>query len=109
MKQITNQIFTGLIAIASLISVAFLWKQNFILLITLMFLATLMLLMNKSKQELKTFIFCSFFGAIAEAFAIMFGAWNYGNPDIIGVPIWLIILWGIASIFIVRVYLFFKN
>jgi len=109
MKQITNQILTGLIAIASLVSVAFLWKQNIILLIVLLLLATLMLVMNKSKKEIKTFIFCAFFGAIAEAFAIIFGAWTYGNPNIIGVPIWLFVLWGIASIFMVRVYLFFKN
>jgi uncharacterized membrane protein YoaT (DUF817 family) len=109
MKQITNQILTGLIAIVSLVSVAFLWKQNLILSLVLIFLATLMLVMNKSKKEIKTFIFCAFFGAIAEAFAIIFGAWTYGNPNIIGIPIWLFILWGIASIFIVRVYLFFKN
>jgi len=109
MKRITNQIFTGIVAIASLVSVALLWKQNFILLIVLTILAALMLLMNKSKKEFKTFIFCAFFGAIAEAFAIIFGAWTYGNPNIIGIPIWLVILWGIASIFIVRVYLFFKN
>jgi len=109
MKKIINQIFTGLIAIASFLSVAFLWKQNFILLIVLVLLATIMLLMNKSKQELKTFIFCAFFGAIAEGFAISSGAWTYGNPNIQNIPIWLIILWGIASIFMVRVYLFFKN
>ena len=109
MKKKVNQIFTGLIAISSLVSVALLWEYNFILTIVLIILATLMLLMNKSKQEIKTFVFCAFFGAMAEAFAIIFGAWTYGNPNFIGIPIWLIVLWGIASIFMVRVYLFFKN
>ena len=109
MNKKINQIFTNLIAIASLLSVALLWKHSFILTIVLVTLATLMLLMNKSKQELKIFIFSALFGIFAEAFAISFGAWTYGNPDIIGIPIWLTILWGIASIFIVRFYLFFKN
>ncbi len=109
MDQRINQIFTGLIAISSLISVALLWKYNFILTIALIILAILMLLMNKSKQEIKTFIFCAFFGAMAEAFAITFGTWTYGNTSFIGIPIWLIVLWGIASVFMVRVYLFFKN
>jgi uncharacterized membrane protein YoaT (DUF817 family) len=109
MNERTNQIFTVLIASASLVSVAFLWKYNLILTVVLVILATFMLLMNNSKQELKTFVFCAFFGAMAEAFAIIFGAWTYGNPNLIGVPIWLILLWGIASIFMVRVYLFFKN
>jgi uncharacterized membrane protein YoaT (DUF817 family) len=109
MNKKINQIFTGLIAITSLISVALLWRYNTLLTITLIILAATMLLMNRSKQELKTFIFCAFFGAIAEVFAIIFGAWTYGNPSFISIPIWLTILWGIASIFVVRVYLFFKN
>lgn len=66
-----------------------------------------MLLMNRSKKEFKTFIFCAFSGAIAEILAIIFGAWTYGNPNIVGIPIWLAVLRGITSIFIIRVYLFF--
>lgn len=109
MNKTINKILTGLIAMSSLLSVAFLWKDNLILTIVLIVLAILMLLMNRSKQELKTFIFCAFFGAMAEAFAIIFGTWTYGNPSLIGIPIWLIVLWGIASIFMVRIYLFFKD
>ena len=101
--------FTGFIALASLLSVAFLWKQNLLLFIILTILAILLLFINKSKQEIKTFLFCAFFGALTEAFAIMFGAWAYGNPNIIGIPMWLFVLWGIASVFIVRVYLSFKE
>jgi uncharacterized membrane protein YoaT (DUF817 family) len=109
MNRIISQIFTGLIAIISLVSVALFWKYNLMLTIILIVLAMLMLLINKSKQEIKTFIFCAFFGTIAESFAIIFGAWNYGNPNLVNIPIWLIVLWGIASVFIIRVYLFFKN
>lgn len=98
-----------MIAIASLLCVALLWNHNLILFIALMILAAVMLLMNKSKQELKTFIFCAFFGAIAESIAIFSGAWSYSNPNLFDIPLWLIILWGIASIFIVRVYLFFTD
>ncbi len=104
-----HQFLTGLIAVASLTSVALLWKYNLILVITLIVLATLMLLMNKSKQELLTFIFCAFFGAIAEIFAVIFGAWEYTNPNLFNIPIWLIVLWGIASVFMVRVYNGFKK
>ncbi|MBU0897511.1 hypothetical protein KJ806_00065, partial [Patescibacteria group bacterium] len=62
MNRRINQIFTGLIAISTLVSVALLWKFNFILTVVLVVLAILMLLMNKSKQEIKTFIICAFFG-----------------------------------------------
>ncbi len=72
-------------------------------------LAVLLLFVNRAKRELKIFLFCGFSGALAEAFAVFFGPWSYANPDFIGVPFWLFILWGIASVFIVRVYLFFKD
>ncbi len=100
---------TGLIAILSLISVALLWKYNLILTIVLIVFAVPMLWVNKSKREIKTFLLCAVLGAIAEAFAIIFGAWTYGNPSFIGIPVWLIVLWGIASIFVVRVYTMFQD
>ena len=109
MKKRTNNILTLLIAIASLVSVALLWKHNWILFLILVVLAAFMLLMNKSKQEIKTFIFCGFFGAIAENMSIILGGWSYGNPNLHNIPIWLIVLWGIASIFMVRAYSFFKK
>lgn len=109
MNKKINNILTGLIAISSLISVALLWKYNFLLTAILIILAILMLLMNKSKQEIKTFVFCGVFGAMAETFTIIFGAWTYGNPNFIGIPVWLIILWGIAAVFTNRVSLFFEN
>ncbi len=108
MKQV-SLLLTVLIAIFSILSIVFLWKQNLLLLTVLIFSAVLMLLIKKSKAELKTFIFCGVSGAIAESVAIRFGAWTYHNPDVIGIPIWLPVLWGIASVFIVRIYMFFRD
>jgi len=102
-------ISTILIAIASLLSVLFFWTNNFVLFVLLFFLSVIMLVIGKSKVELKTFIFCSFSGALAESLAVFFGSWTYKNPGILNVPLWLFILWGIASIFMVRVFLFFKR
>ena len=87
MNKKRNAILTSLIAITTLLSVAFLWKHTLILVITLTSLAILMLLMKKSNQKLKTFIFCVFAGAIAESFAITFGAWTYENSNILNIPI----------------------
>ncbi len=108
MNRITKKILNGFIPIASLASVAFLWRNNLALTVVLIVLAILMLWMNKSTREIKTFVFCAIFGTISESFAIYFGAWNYANPDFLDIPFWLFILWGIASVFMVRVYLFFK-
>lgn len=109
MNKKANNLFTGLIAILSLVSVALLWKKNFILTIVLIILAIFMLLMNKSKREIIVFVFFGFLGAGIEVSEIAFGVWRYNNPSFIGIPIWLIVLWGIASIFIIRVYSSFNN
>lgn len=109
MEKIKNLILTITVSVLTLLSVALLWEYNFLLTLVLIILAILMLLITKSKKEIKIFLFCGFAGAFAEIFAIYFGAWSYANPVFLGIPIWLIILWGIASIFTNRVALFFKD
>lgn len=110
MKKRSELILTWMVGAASLISVALLWRHNLILLLTLLFLAALMLLIKRSKRELKTFIFCGFLGGAAEVLAIFFGTWTYANPNLFNIiPAWLFILWGIASIFVIRIFLSFKK
>ncbi len=109
MTKQKNKILTSLIALMSLLSVALLWRENFVLTLVLILLGTFMLLMNKSVRELKTFIFCGIMGAMAESFGIFSGVWVYSNPNLLNFPVWLIFLWGIASVFMVRIYFFFKD
>jgi len=35
--------------------------------------------------------------------AVKTGAWQYSNPSLLGIPVWLPLLWGIAVVFINRV------
>ncbi len=109
MRRIVNYIITGVIAVLSLLSVALLWKDDLLLTTTLLVLAAFLLLTNKSKEEIKIFIFCAFFGTLSEVIVVHLGAWTYGKPNILGIPFWLMVAWGIASVFIVRVYLLFKT
>jgi hypothetical protein len=37
-------------------------------------------------------------GAFAEIIAVKGNAWQYGNEQLLGVPIWLPVLWGIAGV-----------
>ena len=46
----------------------------------------------------------AFFGSASEALAIFFGVWNYARADYFGIPAWLPFLWGLAGVFVVRVY-----
>lgn len=111
MKEKSYQYSTVWIAIGSLFSVIILWKYTIILFVVLLIFALLLLMMKKSQYELKTFLFCWFFGAICEGIVIYFSnAWQYSQPDILGILPWrLILLWGIAGVFMGRVYTFLKE
>lgn len=106
MSKNHNFIVTSILAVVSLLMVAFIWENNLILFVALFISALLMLLIERSKQEVKVFIYCSVLGAISECIAVMFGAWTYENPNLFNIPIWLPLLWGIASTYIIRVYKF---
>ena len=42
-------------------------------------------------------------GPVAEIISIYFGAWAYTNPTILGIPIWLPLAWGLATMLIKRI------
>lgn len=104
MSEKNNYTFANILAAISLMSVALLWRQNIILFAALLVVAALLFLVERSNSEVKTFLFCAICGMAAEYIAISFGAWNYQNPNFFNIPIWLPLLWGIASVFIIRVY-----
>jgi len=95
-------------AIIVLVTVLF-FRQNWLLFFILIPLAYLMLNIKPDKREFKFFLFCGFFGSLAEMISIYIGVWEYSNPNFINIPVWLFILWGIASIYILRMGDFFKS
>lgn len=96
-------------AFASLITVSLLWKNNLLCFLVLTTIAVLMILIEKSKVEIIVFLLNGLAGAIAEITAVYFGVWSYSNPAIGGIPYWLPIIWGIATIHIIRAYKFFSK
>ena len=88
------------LALTSLVATAFLYSQPSLLFIVLLALGMIHLWAYWSPGHLKLYIFSFFLGALAEAFAIYFGAWTYPFPDIIGVPFWLAPLWGLAGTYL---------
>jgi uncharacterized membrane protein YoaT (DUF817 family) len=100
--SLRGAVLTAILAVTSLLSVSYLWKNEGILTFVLVAIAFAMLSIAKSKNEIILFVFCSFAGALAESYAILFGVWSYSAPTFIGIPIWLPLLWGIAAVFIKR-------
>jgi hypothetical protein len=100
-----KSIYNIILAITSLLLVAFLWRMPIILTSILLVLSFLMILLTPQKETIYLYIIAGLCGALAEAFAVWFGAWDYTNPNIIGIPYWLPVLWGIAALFVRNIYL----
>jgi len=87
-----KNLITPLLSISSLLLVCLFWENNLLLFILLLLVGILMLSINRSKTKLIIFLFCGFYGTIAEAFAIYCGAWQYSNDSFLNVPLWLPVL-----------------
>jgi len=100
--MIKKYISINLLSIITLISVILFWKKSILLTAILLIIGFLMLYILKSKKKIIVFIFCSFAGALTEIIAIYSGAWIYSNSNFLGIPFWLIPLWGIAALFMIN-------
>lgn len=96
-------LYSVILALLSLFSVTLFWKTPFTLTMVMIALSAAMLLIWRSKEDLYLFIIVGISGALAESFAIAFGAWSYGFSDLNYIPTWLPFLWGIVGIFIKRI------
>jgi len=106
MEKITPlHVYRVILFTSSIFIVGFFWRMP-----TLVFLILSILLIELNRtlnwRYLKTSLICTFFGPIAEAIAIAFKAWTYNDHQIIGVPIWLAPLWGVACLFFIATALF---
>lgn len=79
------------------IAVVTAWWNYTILVTIILLLFSIVLLWLDSFRFTKSFIIAGLLGAIAEAIAITSNPWEYSSPHLFGVPVWLPVLWGIAS------------
>lgn len=94
-------LYTLGLGVLALFLVSHFYEQPLLLTFLLVFISAGILFIRKSKEELILFISVGVSGAIAESFAIFFGAWNYTGNDWL-IPLWLPLLWGIAGVYIKR-------
>lgn len=55
------------------------------------------------KHDLYFLVAGAVIGPVGEIVCIHFGAWNYANPDFLGIPMWLPLTWGLFTMLIKRV------
>lgn len=87
-----------IIASLSILTVYVFWPQP---IVAGAILGLLALIKHKTfplQHEFKLFLFSGVLGALGEKVAIAGGAWQYPNPQLFGIPIYLPFLWGLTGI-----------
>lgn len=95
-----NLIFNGLLAILTLIAVSYFYR-NIILTTALVGIIGIVGLARwKSKTTLILFVLGGILGTVSEMICVLAGAWSYSINNLLGVPLWLFLVWGNASAFL---------
>jgi len=90
-------------ALLSLAAVVFLHPNNFAIGASLSFIVLYLGYLEGSYRELMfSIILGGILPTFGEMLAVHKGVWNYSNPNILGVPLWLPLAWGLASFSINR-------
>jgi hypothetical protein len=81
---------------------SFLYKDNTLTFILLALGACAALMFWRDKDSVVLVVTGGAIGAIAEAVCVHLGVWSYSNPSFLGIPTWLILVWGVAALIIVH-------
>jgi hypothetical protein len=108
-KSIDKQYFFLLIIYCLLIFIpSLLFRYNTIVFILLLCINISLLYKINSEKVFFGIIF-GLLGPIMEIICIHMGIWKYANPDFLGIPFWLILLYSGFAIFIKRLTKKFRN
>lgn len=93
-------------ALAGIIAVNLFWKQTFFLIGVLIVLAISKQKIVPIKRAFVWFIIVGLLGPASESIAILFGGspWAYAAPSLLGVPLWLFPLYGLAGGVVTTLY-----
>jgi len=94
-----------ILALLTLFSVSFFWKNPLSLTLILVAISIIMLLIWRDKEDIYLYFIVFLSGGISEAIIIAFGGWAYAFPSSLGIPLWLPFLWGISGVFIKKISL----
>jgi hypothetical protein len=109
MKKVTKRlIFDSILLILSTFIITFLWEKT-ILTAILLFIVSICILIKTGKSNMIFFVIIGIAATLIESLSIMTGAWIYSTQNIIGMPFWILLYWGIGGIAIKDLYLFYRE
>lgn len=91
--------------ILSILSLILLWKQATILSILYIIYAYTKHRLCPIKKELLWFVFVCLGGAIVEIMLVNIShAWSYSNSQLLGIPLYMPLFWGVVGTTIIVIY-----
>ena len=96
-------IFEIIIFFVVIFTISLLWRYNTILFIALIIECIIIVKLWHQKYDIVYFIVGAILGPLGEIVCIYYGTWIYINPNFLGIPVWLPLVWGIASIILMRI------
>ena len=99
-KDILIGIFIFLLDIALLY---YLWKNNAFLTLSFLIISAVVLIFWTNKEQKFLYIAGFILGPVYDITLVPTGIWNYGNPTMFGVPLWLPPAYGASIVAIVKI------
>lgn len=91
---------TAAFFLSTLSAIYFLWDHEMML--TAVALVIGVTKLRIERDGLALYVTMAILGPVAEVVVVHAGAWEYGSPNLAGIPMWLPFLWGSASLSIRR-------
>lgn len=102
-------VLNALLALATLLLTAALWRYPVALVALLLVAAAAIVTIRPNATSVVVYATAFFFGPAAEALSITTGAWSYHSDNLLGVPVWLPFVWGNAGLFILNMAELWKS
>ena len=103
-KKIEKELFFEIILYcAGIASIALFFQNNFLLSVLLVVAWAIGIKFWHKKQDILFFVTGAIIGPIGEIVCIYFGVWQYTNSSFLGIPIWLPLAWGLATMLVKRI------
>jgi hypothetical protein len=92
-----------------IVCLSLLYENTLVLTGVLLVLTAIALGIDRRPGDVWILIGGAVLGPVAEAVAVACGAWTYTVPDALGLPLWLPVAWGLATLLIKRITEIFER
>lgn len=101
-RQAVEIIVDSILFIFAILAISFFYANNLLLTAVLLVILIATLKVWYRPRDIHFFIAAVIVGPIAEIVAVHFGAWQYTNSTVLGIPLWLPLAWGLIVVLIKR-------